>query len=332
MNSTKLIGITVASAFAFGGGVAVIGAVADDGSQTQLRSPGSTSTQLVSDDSTAKDVYDGAQDSVAFISSTTAEGQATGSGFVVDDGGLIVTNEHVIDGAQQVTVKIGTDGKEIPAEIVGADASHDLALLKVDADGLKALPLGDSSKVEVGDNTYAIGNPYGLDHTLTTGVVSALNRTLQAPDGSELGGAIQTDAALNPGNSGGPLLDEDGQVIGVNAQIATGGTEGGGNVGIGFAIPTSTVKQFISQAKDGEFTQDQQQQADPYGQQQQQDPYGQQVDPYGQQQDPYGQQQDPYGQQQDPYGQQQQDPYGQQVDPYQQADPYGQEQDSPYVF
>ena len=324
MNSTKLIGITVASAFAFGGGVAVIGAVADDGSQTQLRSPGSTSTQLVSDDSTAKDVYDGAQDSVAFISSTTAEGQATGSGFVVDDSGLIVTNEHVIDGAQQVTVKIGTDGKEIPAEIVGADASHDLALLKVDADGLKALPLGDSSKVEVGDNTYAIGNPYGLDHTLTTGVVSALNRTLQAPDGSELGGAIQTDAALNPGNSGGPLLDEDGQVIGVNAQIATGGTEGGGNVGIGFAIPTSTVKQFISQAKDGEFTPDQQQQADPYGQQQQQDPYGQQVDPYGQQQDPYGQQQDPYGQQQDPYGQQ--------VDPYQQADPYGQEQDSPYVF
>ena len=260
MNSTKLIGITVASAFAFGGGVAVIGAVADDGSPAQLRSPGGTSTQLVSDDSTAKNVYEGAKDSVAYISSATAQGQATGSGFVVDESGLIVTNEHVIDGAQQVTVKIGTEGKELPAEIVGADASHDLALLKVDADGLKALPLGDSSKVEVGDNTYAIGNPYGLDHTLTTGVVSALNRTLQAPDGSELGGAIQTDAALNPGNSGGPLLDEDGQVIGVNAQIATGGTEGGGNVGIGFAIPTSTVKQFVSQAKDGEFTPDQQQQ------------------------------------------------------------------------
>ena len=334
MNSTKLIGVTVASAFAFGGGVAVIGAVADDGSPAQLRSPGGTSTQLVSDDSTAKDVYEGAQDSVAFISSTTAEGQATGSGFVVDESGLIVTNEHVFDGARQVTVKIGTDGKEIPAEIVGADASHDLALLKVDADGLKALPLGDSSKVEVGDNTYAIGNPYGLDHTLTTGVVSALNRTLQAPDGSELGGAIQTDAALNPGNSGGPLLDEDGQVIGVNAQIATGGTQGGGNVGIGFAIPTSTVKQFISQAKDGEFAPDQQQQqqqTDPYGQEQQQDPYGQQADPYGQEQDPYGQQVDPYGQQADPYGQQQ-DPYGQQVDPYQQADPHGQEQDLPYLF
>ncbi len=168
-------------------------------------------------------------------------------------------------------------------------------------------------------------------------MVSALNRTLQAPDGSELGGAIQTDAALNPGNSGGPLLDEDGQVIGVNAQIATGGTEGGGNVGIGFAIPTSTVKQFVSQAKDGEFTPDQQQQADPYGQQQdpsqQADPYGQQQqDPYGQEQpDPYGQQADPYGQQADPYGQQA-DPYGQQVDPYQQADPYGQQQESPYLF
>jgi putative serine protease PepD len=327
MNSTKLIGITVASAFAFGGGVAIIGAVADDGSPTQLRSPGGAGTQLVSDDSTAKDVYEGAKDSVAYISSSTAQGQATGSGFVVDESGLVVTNEHVIDGAQQVTVKVGTDGKELPAEIVGADASHDLALLKVDADGLKALPLG-ASKVEVGDNTYAIGNPYGLDHTLTTGVVSALDRTLQAPDGSELGGAIQTDAALNPGNSGGPLLDEDGQVIGVNAQIATGGTEGGGNVGIGFAIPTSTVKQFVAQAEQGEFKGGEQQQSAP-SQEQQQDP-SQQQDPYGQA-DPYGQeQQDPYGQS-DPYGQEQ-DPYGQQVDPYQQTDPYGQEQDSPYAF
>jgi putative serine protease PepD len=314
MNSTKLIGITVASAFAFGGGVAVIGAVADDGSPTQLRSPGGAGTQLVSDDSTAKDVYEGAKDSVAYISSATAQGQATGSGFVVDAGGLVVTNEHVIDGAQQVTVKVGTGGEELPAEIVGADASHDLALLKVDADGLKALPLGDSRGVEVGDNTYAIGNPYGLDHTLTTGVVSALDRTLQAPDGSELSGAIQTDAALNPGNSGGPLLDEDGQVIGVNAQIATGGTEGGGNVGIGFAIPTSTVKQFVAQAEQGEFKGGEQQQSAP-SQEQQQDP--------SQQQDPYGQA-DPYGQEQDPYGQQ--------VDPYQQTDPYGQEQDSPYAF
>ncbi len=114
MNSTKLIGITVASAFAFGGGVAVIGAVADDGSPAQLRSPGGTSTQLVSDDSTAKNVYEGAKDSVAYISSATAQGQATGSGFVVDESGLIVTNEHVIDGAQQVTVKIGTRGQGAP--------------------------------------------------------------------------------------------------------------------------------------------------------------------------------------------------------------------------
>ena len=320
MNSTKLIGITVASAFAFGGGVAAIGAVADDGTPTQLRSSGGASTQLVADDNTAKTVYEGAKDSVAYIAAASAQGQGTGSGFVVDDSGLIVTNQHVIDGAQQVTVKIGTDGKELPAEIVGADASHDLALLKVDADGLKALPLGDSSKVEVGDNTYAIGNPYGLDHTLTTGVVSALDRTLQSPDGSELGGAIQTDAALNPGNSGGALLNADGDVIGVNAQIATGGSEGGGNVGIGFAIPVNVVKEFIAQAENGEFAPEAQQQADPYG--------GQQVDPYGQQVDPYGEQQ-----QVDPYGQQV-DPYGQQVDPYQQADPYGgqQEESSPYVF
>ena len=339
MNSTKLIGITVASAFAFGGGVAVIGAVADDGSPAQLRSPGGTSTQLVSDDSTAKNVYEGAKDSVAYISSATAQGQATGSGFVVDESGLIVTNEHVIDGAQQVTVKIGTQGKELPAEIVGADASHDLALLKVDADGLKALPLGDSSKVEVGDNTYAIGNPYGLDHTLTTGVVSALNRTLQAPDGSELGGAIQTDAALNPGNSGGPLLDEDGQVIGVNAQIATGGTEGGGNVGIGFAIPTSTVKQFVSQAKDGRVRPASSRAAAAAGAGRSVRPAAGSLRPAGGpvrpaaagSLRPAGRPVRPATASRDPYGQQA-DPYGQQVDPYQQADPYGQQQDSPYLF
>ena len=281
MNSTKLIGITVASAFAFGGGVAVIGAVADDGSPTQLRSPGGTSTQLVSDDSTAKNVYDGAKDSVAYISAQTAQGQATGSGFVVDTDGLIVTNEHVIDGATQVTVKIGTDGKELPAEIArrrrlqgprpaqGRPRLHQAARAR----------LGDSSKVEVGDNMYAIGNPYGLDHTLTTGVVSALNRDIQAPSGAEIAGAIQTDAALNPGNSGGALLDEDGQVVGVNSQIASSGRpRGGGNVGIGFAIPTEH-RQAVRRARPRAASSrpDQQQQADPYGQQQQQDPYGQQV-------------------------------------------------------
>ena len=205
-------------------------------------------------------------------------------------------------------------GSSFPAEIVGIDPSRDLALLDVDGNDLPTLELGDSDNVEVGDDVYAIGNPYGLDHTFTTGVVSALGRELQAPDGATIEGGIQTDAAINPGNSGGPLLDADGKVIGVNSQIATGGNEQGGNVGIGFAIPAKTVSEFVDQARSGDLSQQDQQQPE-----QQQPEQQQPVDPYGQQGDPYGEQADPYGQQADPYGEQA-DPYGQQVDPY---GPYG---------
>ncbi len=255
-------------------------------SATTTASPAAQTRAVADDSSTAARVYDGAKDAVTYIVADTAEGQATGSGFVVSSDGLIVTNDHVVDGATQVQVKIGTSGKAQDAQVVGVDASHDLALLKVDASNLKALDLGDSSSVGVGDATYAIGNPYGLDHTLTTGIVSALNRDLQSPNGSTIRGAIQTDAALNPGNSGGPLLDASGQVIGVNAQIATGGNSSGGqggNVGIGFAIPASTVKSFLVEAKAGKLAPDtsaQQQQFDPYGQQQDpgSDPY---AVPYG---------------------------------------------------
>ena len=286
MNNSKLLAISVTSAFAFGGGAAVVGHLTDDPAQPVARSA-TADTQLVSDDGTAKQVYDGAKDSVAYISATTAQGQATGSGFVVSSDGLIVTNAHVVEGASEVTVKVGTGGDQLPAKVVGIDTSRDLALLDVDGSDLPALQLGDSSKVEVGDATYAIGNPYGLDHTLTTGVVSALDRQLQAPDGAVISGAIQTDAALNPGNSGGPLLDASGKVIGVNAQIATGGNAQGGNVGIGFAIPSATVSQFVQQARNGSLEPQQQQQ-------EQQSPYGQQVDPYS----PYG---DQAPDQSDPY-------------------------------
>jgi putative serine protease PepD len=273
MKNSKLIAIGVTSAFAFGSGVAAVGSLTDDPSPAPARSSSGQPTQLVSDEGPAKQVYDGAKDAVAFIAAAGPQGQGTGSGFVVSPDGLIVTNQHVVDGATEVAVKIGTDGQQLPAEIVGIDASHDLALLDVDGEDLATLELGDSGAVEVGDATYAIGNPYGLDHTLTTGVVSALDRDLQAPNGATISGAIQTDAALNPGNSGGPLLDGGGNVIGVNAQIATGGTEGGGNVGIGFAIPASTVEAFVAQARDGALAPQQEQpQVDPYGQQQ--------VDPY----------------------------------------------------
>jgi putative serine protease PepD len=283
MNNSKLLAITVTSAFAFGGGAAVVGHLTDDPAEPVARS-GTSDTQLVSDEGTAKRVYNGAKDAVAYIAAATAQGQGTGSGFVVSSDGLIVTNAHVVDGASQVAVKIGTDGEQLPAEIVGIDASQDLALLDVDGNDLPTLSFGDSGNVEVGDATYAIGNPYGLDHTLTTGVVSALGRDLQAPDGATISGAIQTDAALNPGNSGGPLLDTHGKVIGVNAQIATGGNAQGGNVGIGFAIPSETVSAFVEQARSGDL---QPQQEQP------QSPYGEQVDPY----DPYGAQPDPS----DPY-------------------------------
>src|SRR5881275_3289973 len=151
------------------------------------------------------------------------QGEAVGSGFVVDRNGYILTNAHVIDGASQVTVSF-EDRKTENAKVVGKDSSTDLALLKVDPSGLNLRPLqlGDSSHVQVGDPTIAIGNPFALDRTLTTGVVSALQRQISAPNGFTISNVIQTDAAINPGNSGGPLLDAAGRVIGINSQIATG--------------------------------------------------------------------------------------------------------------
>jgi putative serine protease PepD len=274
MNNSKIIAISVTSAFAFGAGIAAIGQLTDDPAAPAARSAG-TETQLVSDEGTAKRVYDGAKDAVAYIAAASPQGQGTGSGFVVSSDGLIVTNAHVVDGATQVAVKIGTGGEQLPAEIVGVDASQDLALLDVDGNDLPTLELGDSDAVEVGDAVYAIGNPYGLDHTFTAGVVSALDRPLQAPDGATIEGGIQTDAALNPGNSGGPLLDASGKVIGVNSQIATGGNAQGGNVGIGFAVPAKTVEAFVEQARSGALQQQEQpQQVDPYA------PYGGEADPY----------------------------------------------------
>jgi S1-C subfamily serine protease len=175
------------------------------------------------------------------------QGEATGSGFVLNQDGYVLTNAHVVDGASKVTVQF-EDKKTADATVTGKDTSSDLALLKVDPEGLdlEPLQLGDSSGVQVGDPTIAIGNPFGLDRTLTTGVVSALQREIQAPDGFAIRNVIQTDAAINPGNSGGPLLDAAGRVIGINSQIATGGS-GNGSVGIGFAVPINTAKEIIPQ-------------------------------------------------------------------------------------
>ncbi|MCO5315063.1 MAG: trypsin-like peptidase domain-containing protein [Solirubrobacterales bacterium] len=179
------------------------------------------------------------------------QGTATGSGFLIDSEGHMVTNNHVIDGASKVTVKLGDDETSYKAEVVGADPSTDLALLKVDApeSALHPLVLGDSDAVKVGDPVVAIGNPFGLDRTVTTGIVSALQREIQSTNNASISNVIQTDAAINPGNSGGPLINADGEVIGVNSQIATGNS-GGGNVGIGFAVPSSTVKDVVEQIKE----------------------------------------------------------------------------------
>jgi putative serine protease PepD len=170
---------------------------------------------------------------------------ATGTGFVYDGDGHIVTNEHVIDGASSVSVKL-SDGSTWKATVVGSDTSSDLAVLKISAPAAKLtpLPLADSSAVQVGDGVVAIGNPFGLDGTVTSGIISAVDREIAAPDETPIEGAIQTDAAINHGNSGGPLLDLQGKVIGVTAQIQS---ESGGNDGVGFAIPSNTVRSIADQ-------------------------------------------------------------------------------------
>jgi putative serine protease PepD len=173
------------------------------------------------------------------------QASALGSAFVIDTAGHIVTNYHVVEGAQKVQVNFSGDDR-MDAKVIGTDPSTDLAVLQIDAQAraLTPLPLGDSDHVNVGDAVVAIGNPFGLERTVTAGIVSALQRQITAPNGFAIDEVIQTDAAINKGNSGGPLLNANGEVIGVNAQIET---ETGGNVGIGFAIPINTVKEVVSQ-------------------------------------------------------------------------------------
>ncbi|MGB7589269.1 MAG: trypsin-like peptidase domain-containing protein [Solirubrobacterales bacterium] len=175
-------------------------------------------------------------------------GTATGSGFLIDTEGHIVTNNHVVEGASKVEVKLGSSDRTYTAEVVGTDPATDVALLKVDAPAgeMHPLSLGNSAQVEVGDQVVAIGNPFGLDRTVTAGIVSALQRQIQAPNGFSISHVIQTDAAINPGNSGGPLIDSEGNVIGINSQIQTGGG-GNGNVGIGFAVPINTAREVVQQ-------------------------------------------------------------------------------------
>jgi S1-C subfamily serine protease len=204
------------------------------------------------------EIYERTSPGVAFVSSERAPrpptllrpfgggGRATGSGFVIDEEGHLLTNAHVVAGADRVEVALGEGADPLEAKVLGTDLPTDLAVLEVDVsdDQLHPLALGESGDVSVGDPVVAIGNPFGLDRTVTAGIVSALQREIQAPGGFTIRDVIQTDAPINPGNSGGPLIDASGRVVGVNSQIES---PSGGNVGIGFAVPIDTARDVANQ-------------------------------------------------------------------------------------
>lgn len=235
------------------GGIAVWEATDDDAAPAAASATPATSQPVADGDAlSVAEIYRRVGSAVVEVRASSSgdasgfaqPGQATGSGFVIDEDGHVITNQHVVDGADSVQV-VTSAGDEYDADIVGADPSTDVALLDVEEGAdLTVVPLGTSESLSVGDPVVAIGSPFGLQGTVTSGIVSALDRQIQAPDQFPIDGAIQTDAALNSGNSGGPLLDSQGRVVGVNSQIES---RTGGNVGIGYAIPIDTAKSIVDQ-------------------------------------------------------------------------------------
>ncbi len=238
-----------------GGGAAVVTALDSGGDGAPQVTVGASAQPAASSTSTVGAIYKRAAASVVEITvgsagETTPFGggggsRSQGSGFVYDDQGRVITNQHVVAGADSIAVTF-SNGATYDATVVGSDPSTDLAVLDVDApvSVLKPLSLGNSGAVEVGDGVIAIGSPFGLDQTVTIGIVSALDREITSPNGFAIDNALQTDAAINQGNSGGPLLDLSGRVIGVNSQIKS---ESGGNDGVGFAVPSETVAKIAAQ-------------------------------------------------------------------------------------
>jgi putative serine protease PepD len=225
----------------------------------QSGSGGGVSREVSSTALTATQIYQRDSAGVVSIKAVTSQGEDEGTGIVLNEQGLILTNDHVIEGARSLTVDAsGASKQTASATIVGEEANQDLALIRVNPSGLglKPLTLTSASTVQVGAGVYAIGNPYGLEETLTRGIVSALGREISAPDGSKISGAIQTDAALNPGNSGGPLIDAQGDVIGVNSQIASDAAQAEGSqpgsTGVGFAISSNTVAAAVKKIEAGD--------------------------------------------------------------------------------
>ncbi|MBC7795310.1 MAG: trypsin-like peptidase domain-containing protein [Pyrinomonadaceae bacterium] len=215
---------------------------------------GVSDPNTVSDEQNNIEVYKTISPGVAFIKTTSysqdffgqvEEGRGSGSGSVIDAEGHILTNDHVVENAQKLTVNLGGD-KVYPAKLIGKDPDTDLAVIKVDAprEALTVVPFGESDGLSVGQKVLAIGNPFGLDRTLTTGVISGLQRPIRARNNRPIEGAVQTDASINPGNSGGPLLDSRGRMIAINSQILS---PAGGSVGVGFAIPVNIAKRIVPQ-------------------------------------------------------------------------------------
>lgn len=269
LSTPAVVGVSavLGAGLALGAGAIGVGSDGDGTTTTVLQQAPVASAANASNDSgpTAREIYERDAPGVVLVQAQVRQqsssgglfgapqqdqqGEATGSGFVIDGEGTILTNEHVIDGATKVQVSF-SNKKTVDAKVIGQDKSTDVAVLKVDPKDLdlKPVQLGSAKDVQVGDPVLAIGNPYGLDRTLTTGVVSAKQRLIKAPNGFNISNVIQTDASINPGNSGGPLLDGTGRVIGINSQIATSGS-GSGSVGIGFAVPIDTVKQILPDLK-----------------------------------------------------------------------------------
>jgi putative serine protease PepD len=241
--SKQVTTIAVALLLAAGVGGAVGAAVAVQTDDDPAAPTSEAATQPVARSTSAvAAVYQRVKDGVVEITTSSGPGGATGSGFVIDEEGHIVTNEHVVSGAESVSVRF-SDGSEVDADVVGTDPSTDIAVLDVDRPSSRLTPLSfaGAGSLQVGNPVIAIGSPFGLEGTLTTGVISALGREIRSQNGFTIENAVQTDAALNQGNSGGPVLDSQGRVVGVAAQIRS---ESGGNVGIGYAIPGDTAQRI----------------------------------------------------------------------------------------
>jgi putative serine protease PepD len=251
-------GVATAAVLVFGDGTKTVTRTTTASSVSEPASSTGTRQTVASTTLSATQIYKDDSSGVVAIKAITSDGEDEGTGIVLNDKGLILTNDHVVSGATRLTVDVhGSSTDTVSAKLVGEEANDDLALIKVNPSGLglKPLTLASTKSVQVGDAVYAIGSPYGLEETLTRGIVSALDRTIDAPNGSKITGAIQTDAALNPGNSGGPLLNDEGEVIGVNSQIASdsASVDGSqpGSTGVGFAISSNTVAQAVKKIEAG---------------------------------------------------------------------------------